>query len=474
MLLVAFAGSVAHAQTMPNNLTQSLTVGNDHIQVTNGQVSIGFSSNMSKVGWKIYKFDGSHITNVELHVYSVKQYTNTYGPSIGLVLRGDHIQVGELYIMYKGTIDSIISFQNQDNHNITYMAEFNIYMGLANDVSLYGNGHVKDTVANLHSSSANYLVSSTTWGIMSSSLSVNWMQERSIYHSGVLTNNFGALSLSLPFGPVTLASNETYTIDPLINDQTNNVHIVRNSYSKIVTSPGDPSLTSYDYITSSTNARIGTILITVNYVGSVPDQTYIGPTIAASFSPYNNDGMGVNYVQQQYVWTGNSINSPDISLNLENSYYQNYQNSNPLVMQAAQQAFQFLEGYIPAPIPQILAFIQWVNSLDHSNGLIDGNLGYQITDNAGLTSTGHGGAYYDILQTTWYTYFIIPHSIDSFMFGDQFINEYTNPNYGSQSNPVWNYYSYQVNMKVASTTVSEAGAAYSNTCGIDFSQGQYV
>jgi hypothetical protein len=50
-------------------------------------------------------------------------------------------------------------------------------------------------------------------------VNVNWQNEMSIFHAGTVTAGSDSSSVNLPFGPVTLMGNETYSIDPVIDPE---------------------------------------------------------------------------------------------------------------------------------------------------------------------------------------------------------------------------------------------------------------
>ena len=378
VIAMTLAMPLSSAYGMP--YSESLSVGHDLISVSNGQASVGFSSHTRNVSWDIYELNGNQVSKVNLHVYSVKEYTSTYGPSIGLLLRGDHIQVGELYIMYKGIIDSLISFENLNRDSTTYTAVFNMYLGHANSVSLYGAGGSVANVGMLNSTTINFLLPRTNYGVRANSLSINWMQEGSLFHGGVLKNYFGSSDIELPFGPVTLVSNQSATIDPLIS----NGQSAGDIYS------GDWSLGTTTLITNpSNNAKIGEVLMGTGGQYEYVAGYYVGPTIGVAFSPYNGGNYVVNYVQQTYVWSWNAAGQDDMYISYESNYFQNYQNSNDQQMDDILSLLENLAATGPFPIPQIVAFLNYVNSNYQTvQSVYDG---IQITENAGYLGLNDAG-----------------------------------------------------------------------------------
>lgn len=86
---------------------------------------------------------------------------------------------------------------------------------------LNGNSPLKINTVSMQvgQNSSNNLIPSNDWSVMLGSLKVSWRNEMSTFHIGGIATNATSSKVSLPFGPITLTRNETYTVDPMMSPQ---------------------------------------------------------------------------------------------------------------------------------------------------------------------------------------------------------------------------------------------------------------
>ena len=147
----------------------------------------------------------------------INRIKNSYQNSAVMISNNSMVKVAEIFTFKKDAIDASIAIKNLNKGNTTYIVVFELETKHHSIAYLHGNNAIK---LNMHGSSnsrvINRLIPSGNSGLSMGHVKVGWQNDISLFHLGVLSTNSIETKASLPFGPVKLASNETYTVDPSI------------------------------------------------------------------------------------------------------------------------------------------------------------------------------------------------------------------------------------------------------------------
>ena len=191
--------------------------GNEKVIFHGNQVSIGFGKNTYRVKWNVMTVAKSGLSNINFSAYKINRIKNNYQNSAVMISNNSMVKVAEIFTFKKDAIDASMAIKNLNKGNTTYIVVFELETKHHNIAYLHGNNAIK---LNMHGSSnskvINRLIPSGNSGLSMGHVKVGWQSDISLFHLGVLSTNSMESKASLPFGPIKLASNETYTVDPSI------------------------------------------------------------------------------------------------------------------------------------------------------------------------------------------------------------------------------------------------------------------
>ena len=475
-VLFLMPNSVAFAQNV--NGHQTFRVGNEIVSIHGSRVKIGFGSNQTTVSWDIYMIQGEKAVKLHLHWEGVHRIISAYQDSVVLRQGNSLLKVGEMFSFYKNQINSNLILTNLADKNETFVALFSL-TSPDHSREFLGKGLHRgfNLTANQTNPSVSSLIPKNYYVMEESGLSVSWRQELGIFHAGIAQQTQKGSSLGLPFGPITLQSNETYAIDPVISPM------------MFAGPPGGgggggggstggfvPPMSSFPvnnsaWVYNSNGQVIGLITQSVCGLQYDPDINPFDLYIVTAFSPVSGGKWYVNYEQQKVCWTGNSAqNSDDVIMSIKYNFYQNYQAQAELSAQAMQNIVTVLvdvANMFGTPIPNFASLFQY------SSGITISTLsqGIETSANAGQSWVGCGyySWYYNklgyctgsLLYQTWH---------NSYIFGNWMDNNFDNLG-GTQSKPIVNCFYYESTMKV--TNGEYDSSLYSASSYAFFNIGQY-
>ncbi len=202
---------------MHNSNTYQYHYGNEKVIFHGNHAYIGFNKNIYRVKWNVMMVNKSGLSSMNFSAYKINRIKNNYQNSAVMISSNSMVKVAEIFTFKKGAIDASIAIKNLNKENTTYIVVFELETKHHSIAYLHGNNAVK---LNMHGSSnsnvINRLIPSGNSGLSMGHIQIGWQSDIPLFHLGVLSTNSMETKASLPFGPVRLANNETYTVDPSI------------------------------------------------------------------------------------------------------------------------------------------------------------------------------------------------------------------------------------------------------------------
>ncbi len=282
-------------------------VGNEKVIFNGKQVFISFGNSSEKVSWIIEKMTPSGLRTEHLAHFRVKRIVNAYQNSAVLIENNSQVRIAEIYSFSHDSIDASIAVKNLNPRNATYVVTFVVVTNHRDHVSTigYSGGSI-----NLPMSPNTVFapISPQSWIYSDRHILISWQNEMALFHSGILMSNTRNNIISLPFGPFSLSTNETYSIDPIIRPD----RLPGGGGGGSSGSPPTASL-SLPGVSSSTNTFVaGTGVTLAAYVSSMGSYNPDGTTYVTMDFYALTSGGGQTFLFQKtvtstgthdYTWT---------------------------------------------------------------------------------------------------------------------------------------------------------------------------
>ncbi len=192
--------------------------GGQQVTFTGDHVTIAMRDHTYHVSWTVYMVSNSGLREMHLKNISYSRIDTPYQNSAILTSNNSYIRIAEIFT-FGNAMDASIAVKNLMKGNETYEIMFE--MRSSNHHSMfYINGFDPASGSMTHETSfpgTGYaMIPSDDWSLTMGHVNVNWQNEMSIFHVGTVATDPDSSSVTLPFGPVTLMGNETYSVDPVI------------------------------------------------------------------------------------------------------------------------------------------------------------------------------------------------------------------------------------------------------------------
>ena len=192
--------------------------GGQQVTFTGDHVTIAMGDHTYHVSWTVYMVSNSGLREMHLKNISYSRIDTPYQNSAILTANNSYIRIAEIFT-FGTAMDASIAVKNLMKGNETYEIMFE--MRSSNHHSMfYINGFDPASGSMTHETSfpgTGYaMIPSDDWSLTMGHVNVNWQNEMSIFHVGTVATDPDSSSVTLPFGPVTLMGNETYSVDPVI------------------------------------------------------------------------------------------------------------------------------------------------------------------------------------------------------------------------------------------------------------------
>jgi hypothetical protein len=190
------------------------------ISMTGSNTVITMDGQSYGVNWEIFMVNGSSELPEAMHVVSMYIVNDTYQNSAIMVLRNSQVQVAEIFSFSSGSVDANMAVQNLLNTTAVYFAVYDMSTNHQSHAYTYGTSTGSYSFpASISSINA---IPGNSWGFGDQYATVSWRNDMSLYAGGIMESTQSKDIISVPFGPVTLPSNATYSIDPTITPSVNN------------------------------------------------------------------------------------------------------------------------------------------------------------------------------------------------------------------------------------------------------------
>lgn len=192
--------------------------GSQRVTFTGDHVTISFGKHTYDVSWTVYMANHSHMKKMNLSNISYSRIHNKYQNSAIMRVSNSYVKVAEIF-SFGTAIHASIAIKNLLKSKATFEVVF--YMKSGNHSALVSmNGYDPIRAAIPHGSSlldrGSLMIPSKDWSLSMCHIGINWRNEASLFHAGLVSSNQDSSSIALPFGPITIMGGETYSIDPII------------------------------------------------------------------------------------------------------------------------------------------------------------------------------------------------------------------------------------------------------------------
>ncbi len=206
--------------------------GNEYVQFSGQNAYVGFGNSMYPASWSVYQINpaspvytpfssGSGSSPLIVQTFSHYRTTrieNAYQNSAVMIRWNHNIRIAEVFSFLNGAIDASVAIKNMENSSGTFMSAFSMAVNHSRNAQIGGfNPQV------IHSSrgmgSQKFLIGGKNWNIDTGGVSVSWKNEQSVFSAGMLSFSSTRNAITLPFGPLSLTVNETYSVDPIIRPE---------------------------------------------------------------------------------------------------------------------------------------------------------------------------------------------------------------------------------------------------------------
>lgn len=214
--------SLARARQTEAGGSYTFSWPNYTLYVSGGNVSIYTEGTMFPVRWVVGEVTSSGIKMMQLSNITVTSVDNTMQNSVIVQGGNPAVHVAQVYSFERVNsfqwygIDASMAVQNLREVNASFIIGFMVTTPFENNVQVNGFAPAATNFTGSHGNT--YSIPRQDWQVQSPLVEVNWINEASLFNGGVITTNYRSDMILLPFGPVTLLSNETLTLDPMFCD----------------------------------------------------------------------------------------------------------------------------------------------------------------------------------------------------------------------------------------------------------------
>ncbi len=406
----------------------------------------------------------------KLKVLGNKMINNTAQNSAVETLKNNNVSVAYIYSFYANSVHASMAIKNLNNSTFNYTVQFNVILPSNNIMELSNNHSINKNFNSINGITI-MNIGRTYNPLMFDNILINPLNSIPSSTMIIKDSNYAVLTMQYH---ITLAKDETYTIDPAITDASDSSGASNCvTYGNITT-----GLSAGGCIFNSKGAEVGEITETAQTGGyEGPTDFVFGICIDSTFSP-TSSSYNVNCIEQKMV--DNNGGNDNFRENSYKSFLQDHQERTSKTMQSDINAtFYFLNvilaiAGVSIPNPSSL----FGSGSDVSTGSASNC--FEITANAGTVTSPKAGVYWPSISYGYCTYLygFIPeyHIKNVHEFGDCLTMRFKKDNGGTLNNPYWNYITYTSTFKIINNNqkpVENEYSQYETQISETFKFGQY-
>ena len=406
----------------------------------------------------------------KLKVLGNKMINNTAQSSAVETLKNNNVSVAYIYSFYGNSVHASMAIKNLNNSTFNYTVQFNVILP-SNNIMELSNNHSINKNFNSVNGITIMNIGRTYNPLMFDNIMINPLNSIPSSTMIIKDSNYAVLTMQYH---ITLAKDETYTIDPAITDASDSSGASNCvTYGNITT-----GLSTGGCLFDSKGAEVGEITETAQTGGyEGPTDFVFGICIDSTFSP-TSSSYNVNCIEQKMV--DNNGGNDNFRENSYKSFLQDHQERTSKTMQSDINAtFYFLNvilaiAGVSIPNPSSL----FGSGSDVSTGSASNC--FEITANAGTVTSPKAGVYWPSISYGYCTYLygFIPeyHIKNVHEFGDCLTMRFKKDNGGTLNNPYWNYITYTSTFKIINNNqkpVENEYSQYETQISETFKFGQY-
>ncbi len=214
--IIMMLPSISFAELAPAHNVPSYSYNGMTLSFENQKAEIVANGQSSMTSWTVDLVNNSSLTQEKFSNYTINRIANAYQNSFAVLLKNHDVQVAEVYTLNLGSIDASIAVKNLLPQNSTYVITFVTTMNHHRYVTI--GGITSNTLDLPYSSQSNiHTLDSQSWYLNDQYIGISWQSEIAMFHGGIFASTSSNNILSLPFGPITIVNNESYSIDPRIS-----------------------------------------------------------------------------------------------------------------------------------------------------------------------------------------------------------------------------------------------------------------
>ncbi|MGP6238982.1 hypothetical protein ACNF40_01015 [Cuniculiplasma sp. SKW4] len=172
---------------------------------------IGFGSTVQSMEWQILNVSSGKF--LVIHHESTERIQTSYQNSVIELFQGKGLKGAEVYSFTNSGVDASLAIKNTGNSKINIAPIF--IMKTGPHYKIYTGAMEPKTIL-FNQRNSVYTLNGSDFELTQGSVNVNWVADMSLFHSGIVSHKISSNVISLPFGPIQLLRNETYTVDPTI------------------------------------------------------------------------------------------------------------------------------------------------------------------------------------------------------------------------------------------------------------------
>ncbi len=208
------AGALAMGERSSQSM--SVSVGNTVITLSRHSATVSFAGQSYNVNWEVAVLSSNGPEIITLSNVGYSRISDPAQNSLVLKESNAILKIAEIFSFHENAVDSSIAVKNLQNVDLNVEAIFSLKAPLTGSVQL--NGFSSGSISNISGNSP-AVVGSQYQSMILGQADVNWQSEAAIFGAGIVAQSISNTMAALPFGPIRLAANENYSIDPLISPE---------------------------------------------------------------------------------------------------------------------------------------------------------------------------------------------------------------------------------------------------------------